>query len=752
MDTADKVEAAPAVQPKKDAPAAAARDEEGVAPAPAAAAAPAAAPTGIVGRPTINMCMSVPAEKEAEMDELFKGHETWMRSQHKMGADGDDSEMIRLLEFYISKGKEPVDPMDPSKGETGNLLYIMSEVYAAPEGIGKHMEEGGKNWPGMASFPAAAMEFGKLVQIGACTVLTCLADEATPFTTSYGEPGIHMAMAVPPEKEAEVDELWKGHEEFMRANHTMGTDGDDSETVRLTSFYITKGKQPVDPMDPSKGETGNIIYNMSETYAAAEGIGKHMELGGEKWPGMPKLVELMGEHGLFMEVGATTVMTNLTDAAAPAAAALFFDGTPVAGKAAQLADLYADEFTISFVGPYTGPTTGMVMDKAKAMGAMGNLAASFPDLTFNAGNEPPMKLENGGWGAKILVKGTHTGAAFTPMPGMLPAIETTNKECSIGPELFTMFCNAEGKATALTIEPLHEGALVGPPGFYVLVGGTLPPPAPTAAPTGIVGRPTINMCMSVPAEKEAEMDELFKGHETWMRSQHKMGADGDDSEMIRLLEFYISKGKEPVDPMDPSKGETGNLLYIMSEVYAAPEGIGKHMEEGGKNWPGMASFPAAAMEFGKLVQIGACTVLTCLADEATPFTTSYGEPGIHMAMAVPPEKEAEVDELWKGHEEFMRANHTMGTDGDDSETVRLTSFYITKGKQPVDPMDPSKGETGNIIYNMSETYAAAEGIGKHMELGGEKWPGMPKLVELMGEHGLFMEVGATTVMTNLTDV
>jgi hypothetical protein len=39
-----------------------------------------------------------------------------------------------------------------------------------------------------------------------------------------------------------------------------------------------------------------------------------------------------------------------------------------------------------------------------------------------------------------------------------------------------------------------------------------------------------------------------------------------------------------------------------------------------------------------------------------------------------------------------------------------------------------------------------------MELGGEKWPGMPKLVELMGEHGLFMEVGATTVMTNLTDV
>eukprot|EP01043_Picozoa_sp_COSAG02_P054544 COSAG02_NODE_6191_length_3741_cov_8.726249_1_plen_140_part_00 len=121
--------------------------------------------------------------------------------------------------------------------------------------------------------------------------------------------------------------------------------------------------------------------------------------------------------------------------------------------------------------------TPMVMDKEKAIGAMGNLAGSFPDLTFNAGKETPEKLPNGGWGANIVVKGTHTGAAFTPMPGKLPAIETTNKECSIGPELFTMFCNAEGKATSLTIEPLHEGALVGPPGFYVLVGGTLPTPA-----------------------------------------------------------------------------------------------------------------------------------------------------------------------------------------------------------------------------------------------------------------------------------
>ena len=171
------------------------------------------------------------------------------------------------------------------------------------------------------------------------------------------------------------------------------------------------------------------------------------------------------------------------EAELPAAVALFFDGTPVVSKKDELAALYADEFTISFVGEFTKgtPVEGMSMDKAKAMGAMGNLAASFPDLTFNPTKETPEKNAEGGWGAKITVTGKHTGAAFTPMPGKLPAIETTDKECTIGPELFTMYANEEGKATRLEIQPLHEGALVGPPGFYVLVGGSLAPPAPEKA-------------------------------------------------------------------------------------------------------------------------------------------------------------------------------------------------------------------------------------------------------------------------------
>ena len=166
----------------------------------------------------------------------------------------------------------------------------------------------------------------------------------------------------------------------------------------------------------------------------------------------------------------------------PAVVELFFSGTPLSSKAEDLAAQYADEFSISFVGPFAGAAAGMVMDKQQALSAMGNLAASFPDLTFNAKEAPVEQFSDGGGGSNIVVKGTHRGGAYSLMPGQLPAIPTSGIEVALGPELFTMYTNSEGKATALTIEALHEGALVGPPGFYVSIGGSLPgAPAPEAS-------------------------------------------------------------------------------------------------------------------------------------------------------------------------------------------------------------------------------------------------------------------------------
>ena len=100
----------------------------------------------------------------------------------------------------------------------------------------------------------------------------------------------------------------------------------------------------------------------------------------------------------------------------PESVAIFFDGEPMAGKAETwMTEHVADAATLQFVGPHALPLP--LFDKAGFGSAMSNLVTSFPDLTFNATKVAPAANEDGSWAADIVVTGTHTGAAFTPMAG-----------------------------------------------------------------------------------------------------------------------------------------------------------------------------------------------------------------------------------------------------------------------------------------------------------------------------------------------
>lgn len=171
--------------------------------------------------------------------------------------------------------------------------------------------------------------------------------------------------------------------------------------------------------------------------------------------------------------------------AAPESVAFFFNGEAMAGKAEKwMADYVADDIMLSFIGPYAPPVPPL--DKEHMGGAIGNLIKSFPDFTFNpkahAKHVAAPAAKDGGFAADIVVTGKHTGDAFTPMPGKLDAVEKTDKEVTIGPETFTLYVNADGKVNKITIQPLHEGAPAGPPGFYTEIGGKMPaPPAAEAA-------------------------------------------------------------------------------------------------------------------------------------------------------------------------------------------------------------------------------------------------------------------------------
>eukprot|EP00941_MAST-03F_sp_MAST-3F-sp1_P005637 g5637.t1 len=279
----------------------------------------------VKGSATISMIWRVPQSEEAAVSAMWLDHQQFMRTTHSLGDDGQQKP--RLREFWIAKGEELQDPMNPESEKTGNVLFLMHEIYVDAAEIPIHMDKYGA-WQGADGKSEAGAKMKELLEkgekygvhmaVGNTSVFTTLEDKQNPLTARAGDPCIHMVWKVPKSEEAAVDALWKDHEKFMRKTHKYTLDGDDKEVVRLTSFSISKGNELKDPMDPSKGETGMVLYQMAESYVAHTGIQSHLSKFGE-WQGadndseagvkMKNLLDMDQKYGVFREVGATKVFT-----------------------------------------------------------------------------------------------------------------------------------------------------------------------------------------------------------------------------------------------------------------------------------------------------------------------------------------------------------------------------------------------------------------------------------------------------------
>lgn len=258
----------------------------------------------------LHVFLSVPSDKEAELDAWVSTHANFMATTHTIGAAGAQPQM---MEYHWSKGKELKDPMNPESGESGNVLYCMTELYAEAAGIEAHMARAGEVYAeGLGKFMEYMDKYAVHREVGS-TVLTCFsADPAEPCTAQKGDTSLQASLSMPKAQEAEMDALWKEHEAWMRKTHTFDKSKDDMSSPRLTSFTICKKDEQVDAMDPSKGLTGNVTYIMSETYVSPNGIKGHMKAAGETWAeGFGKLMEKMNAHATFRQLGACTVVHTM---------------------------------------------------------------------------------------------------------------------------------------------------------------------------------------------------------------------------------------------------------------------------------------------------------------------------------------------------------------------------------------------------------------------------------------------------------
>lgn len=273
--------------------------------------------------PFLNMSWRVPRDMEEEMDDFFDEHERFMRRTHTMltprleGAVSlaDDAMGPRLSEFYVSKGPELTTPLDlATSADTGNLLYNRADTFAGPEAVNRHLEIIKDMWPeGWGKMQRYNRDFGVFSDFGNMKLIRSLEDRVGAVKTEKGNSTVSMTWRVPKEKEAELDEFFANHEKWMRSSHASGglDAPKDDKVPRITSYNVAKGPELNDPMDKSKGETGNLIYTLSETYPDADGVDKHVALAKESWKdGWEQLKKYNTDYSISTTCGSSKVITS----------------------------------------------------------------------------------------------------------------------------------------------------------------------------------------------------------------------------------------------------------------------------------------------------------------------------------------------------------------------------------------------------------------------------------------------------------
>jgi hypothetical protein len=108
-----------------------------------------------------------PADQAAEGDRLLKSHAAWMESTHYRSGEK------ALLSFNWSKSPELSDPMDINSAPTGNICFVLTEIYESKAGVVDHWEQTRGSW---GDFPAALkwMEKCKVTFVAAASIITSL--------------------------------------------------------------------------------------------------------------------------------------------------------------------------------------------------------------------------------------------------------------------------------------------------------------------------------------------------------------------------------------------------------------------------------------------------------------------------------------------------------------------------------------------------------------------------------------------------
>lgn len=229
--------------------------------------------------------LRVPEAETEAVDEHFANFEAWARPTHAGPAEPYP------IDYHITKTPESQDPMDPSKGTTGHVLYNISLCMSGAEACKQHVELLVASGP-VARHLGIITKYKVALSSVAPVVQSMPALAETRGNVKKGFLTFTLFLVVPPEEEARVDKFFADHKDYMEKTHswTVGP-----EPCAL--FYaVTKQPELLEPLDlGATGTTGNLLYVLTEVYSGEEGCKKHFETAAAEGP-MAEFQALVGAY------------------------------------------------------------------------------------------------------------------------------------------------------------------------------------------------------------------------------------------------------------------------------------------------------------------------------------------------------------------------------------------------------------------------------------------------------------------------
>ncbi len=127
----------------------------------------------------------------------------------------------------------------------------------------------------------------------------------------------------------------------------------------------------------------------------------------------------------------------------------------------------------------------------------------------------------------------------------------------------------------------------------------------SAGPTNAVGKVRFLVTFTCPGDLESEGDRIWRSHIKFMKATHyRKGPKA-------LLSYDVSKTPELSEPFTLNSKPTGNVIFVLTEVYETDAGVVDHFQQSEAKWKDFPAWKAFADKC-KTTKVGAAKIFNSL--------------------------------------------------------------------------------------------------------------------------------------------